>query len=112
MQNAEINVSENGLVLYITSCKLLIIKFLGDCQKMAKFKCKVCGYVTDEFEELPEDYKCPMCGASADMFEKIEQVLQMAFLCKVCGFVLEEDELPEDYVCPVCGVPAANFEEQ
>ena len=36
----------------------------------------------------------------------------MAFVCKVCGFVLEEDELPEDYVCPVCGVPAANFEEQ
>ena len=29
----------------------------------------------------------------------------MAYVCKVCGFVLEEDELPEDYVCPVCGVP-------
>ena len=62
---------------------------------MAKFKCKLCGFVTDEFDELPEDYKCPMC-----------------YVCKVCGFVLEEDELPEDYVCPVCGVPAANFEEQ
>lgn len=37
---------------------------------------------------------------------------QMAYVCKVCGFVLDEDELPEDYVCPVCGVPAANFEEQ
>jgi rubredoxin len=36
----------------------------------------------------------------------------MAYVCKVCGFVLEEDELPEDYVCPVCGVSAANFEEQ
>ena len=40
---------------------------------MAKFKCKICGYVTDEFDELPEDYKCPMCGASADMFEEVEQ---------------------------------------
>ena len=40
---------------------------------MAKFKCKLCGFVTDEFDELPEDYKCPMCGATADMFEKIEQ---------------------------------------
>lgn len=39
---------------------------------MAKFKCKLCGYVTEEFDELPEDYKCPMCGATADMFEKIE----------------------------------------
>ena len=40
---------------------------------MAKFKCKLCGFVTDEFDELPEDYKCPMCGATADMFEEIEQ---------------------------------------
>ena len=29
---------------------------------MAKFKCKLCGYTTEEFDELPEDYKCPMCG--------------------------------------------------
>ena len=40
---------------------------------MAKFKCKLCGYTTEEFEELPDDYKCPMCGATADMFEKVEQ---------------------------------------
>ncbi len=40
---------------------------------MAKFKCKLCGFVTDEYDELPEDFKCPMCGATADMFEKIEQ---------------------------------------
>ena len=39
---------------------------------MAKFKCKLCWFVTDEFDELPEDYKCPMCGATADMFEKVE----------------------------------------
>ena len=42
---------------------------------MAKFKCKLCGYTTEEFDELPEDYKCPMCGATADMFEKVEQVV-------------------------------------
>lgn len=42
---------------------------------MAKFKCKLCGYTTEEFEELPEDFKCPMCGATADMFEKVEQVI-------------------------------------
>ena len=39
---------------------------------MAKFKCILCGYTSDVFEELPEDYKCPMCGATADMFEKVE----------------------------------------
>ena len=47
---------------------------------MAKFKCKLCGYVTEEFDELPDDYKCPMCGATADMFEKVDQV----FLWLLC----------------------------
>ncbi len=53
---------------------------------MAKWRCKICGYIYDEdlgnpdqgispgtkFEELPEDYKCPICGVGKDMFEKIE----------------------------------------
>ena len=51
--------------------KILLIKF-KEMINMAKFKCKLCGYVTEEFEELPEGYKCPMCGATADMFEKVE----------------------------------------
>ena len=39
---------------------------------MAKFKCKVCGFVTDEFDELPEDYKCPLCGATEKKKKKVE----------------------------------------
>ena len=46
--------------------------FIRRLLNMAKFKCKLCGYTTEEFDELPEDYKCPMCGATADMFEKVE----------------------------------------
>lgn len=44
---------------------------------MAKFKCKICGYVYDEdvegtpFANLPDDFKCPMCGASKDLFEEV-----------------------------------------
>lgn len=49
---------------------------------MAKFKCKLCGYTTEEFEELPEDFKCPMCGATADMFEKVEQVITWLMFVK------------------------------
>ena len=37
---------------------------------MAKFVCKVCGYVY-EGESAPE--KCPQCGASRDKFEKVEE---------------------------------------
>ena len=36
----------------------------------------------------------------------------MAFVCKVCGYVYEEDELPDDFTCPMCGVGKENFVEQ
>ena len=54
--------------------------------KMAKYKCRVCGYIYDpelgdsdggikpqtSFEELPDDWKCPMCGASKSAFRKMD----------------------------------------
>ena len=36
---------------------------------MAKWVCKVCGYVY-EGEEMAPDFKCPICKAPADKFEK------------------------------------------
>lgn len=53
---------------------------------MAKYKCKVCGYIYDPekgdaensvptgtpFEKLPDDWICPICGVEKDQFEKIE----------------------------------------
>lgn len=40
--------------------------------KMAKWKCKVCGYIY-EGEELPSDFKCPLCKQPASSFEKVEE---------------------------------------
>ena len=54
--------------------------------KVAKYKCKVCGYIYDpekgdpdggikpgtSFEEIPADWVCPVCGAEKSEFEKIE----------------------------------------
>ena len=53
--------------------------------KMAKYQCKVCGYIYDPelgdpdsgikpgtpFEKLPADWVCPVCGAAKDQFEKV-----------------------------------------
>ena len=43
----------------------------------------------------------------------------MRYVCKVCGFVYDEDaegvafnELPEDYACPLCGVGKDEFEPE
>ncbi len=52
---------------------------------MAKFECKVCGYVYDEetgdldhdikagtkFDELPQDWECPICLVGKDEFVQI-----------------------------------------
>ncbi|MBA7681430.1 High molecular weight rubredoxin [subsurface metagenome] len=54
--------------------------------KMAKYECKVCGYIYDPelgdpdggikpgtpFEELPDDWVCPVCGATKSEFERME----------------------------------------
>jgi flavin reductase (DIM6/NTAB) family NADH-FMN oxidoreductase RutF/rubredoxin len=56
-----------------------------DGQKMAKYKCKICGYIYDPaagdpdggikpgtaFESIPDTWVCPICGASKSDFEKI-----------------------------------------
>ena len=52
---------------------------------VAKYRCKVCGYIYDPqkgdpsqeikpgtpFEELPDSWHCPECGVGKDQFEKV-----------------------------------------
>jgi len=54
--------------------------------KMAKYKCTVCGYIYDPekgdpdsgikpgtaFKDVPDDWVCPVCGAAKDQFEKVD----------------------------------------
>ena len=54
--------------------------------KMAKYKCTVCGYIYDPekgdpdggikpgtpFKDIPDDWVCPICGAAKDQFEQVE----------------------------------------
>lgn len=56
-----------------------------ESEKMAKYKCSVCGYIYDPekgnpesgvnpgtpFEDLPDDWVCPVCGAGKDEFEEL-----------------------------------------
>ena len=51
--------------------KSMTINLKGE-KKMAKWKCKVCGYV-HEAEELPGDFVCPICKQPASAFEKVEE---------------------------------------
>ena len=38
---------------------------------MAKFKCKLCGYIHEG--ELNDYFECPLCHAPATKFEKLEE---------------------------------------
>ena len=54
--------------------------------KMAKYRCTLCGYIYDPekgdpesgisprtpFEDLPDTWICPICGATKDQFEQVE----------------------------------------
>ena len=37
---------------------------------MAKWKCKICGYIHDG--AMSDDFKCPLCKQPAEKFEKVE----------------------------------------
>lgn len=49
---------------------------------MAKYRCKICGYIYDEekeqvkFEELPDSWTCPLCFVPKSMFEKLDDVVE------------------------------------
>ncbi|MBM4433218.1 MAG: High molecular weight rubredoxin, partial [Chloroflexi bacterium] len=57
----------------------------GEASEMAKYRCKICGYIYDPaqgdpdsgikagtaFEALPDSWVCPVCGADKSEFEKL-----------------------------------------
>ncbi|MFW5629320.1 MAG: rubrerythrin [Acetivibrio ethanolgignens] len=51
--------------------KSMTIQLKGE-KEMAKWRCKVCGYV-HEAEELPADFLCPICKQPVTVFEKLEE---------------------------------------
>lgn len=35
---------------------------------------------------------------------------QKGWVCKICGYVYEDEKLPDDFICPLCKHPASDFE--
>ncbi len=88
---------------------------------MAKWQCKVCGYI-HEGAEPPE--QCPVCGADRSRFvsleapngedapppaDQSEAPVEIApkWQCTVCGAAREGAQAPEK--CPVCGAEQSLF---
>ena len=65
---------------------------------MAKWKCKLCGFIYDEDEGLPDRGIEPGTSFSE---------LSDAFKCPKCAF----SELSDAFKCPKCGVGKKMFKE-
>lgn len=48
----------------------------------------------------------------ANIKPKPQKANKKSYVCKICGYVHEEDELPNDFVCPICKHGAEVFELQ
>ena len=46
----------------------------------------------------------------ANVKPKPETEGKRGWVCKICGYIHEEEELPEDFICPLCKHGAADFE--
>ena len=89
---------------------------------MAKWRCKICGYV-HEGEEAPG--QCPVCGANRSKFDRLDGTERLGkdspgaaengpapveherWQCAVCGYIHTGDEPPDP--CPVCGAENRHF---
>ncbi len=64
---------------------------------MAKYKCKICGYIYDEekegklFTELDDNWTCKACGAPKHLFEKLEEKVNEKITVKKDDNFLEYD---------------------
>ena len=35
-----------------------------------RYKCRVCNYIAEFDEDMPDDFVCPICGMTKDFFDK------------------------------------------
>ena len=42
---------------------------------------------------------------------KPQPAKKKGYICKICGYIHDEDELPPDFECPICKHGAEDFEE-
>ena len=108
-ENCEPLRSDNGLVFlprYINSFMSLKVEQYVDLDTHGMFICSVTeARVISERESMTYAYY------HEHVKPKPETEGKKGYVCKICGYVYEEDTLPEDYICPLCKHGAADFEE-
>ena len=102
------NRSDNGLVFlprYINSFMSLKVEQYVDLDTHGMFICSVTeARVLSDKETMTYSY----------YHDKVKPKPQTdgkrGYVCKICGYVHEEDTLPDDFICPLCKHGASDFE--
>ena len=100
--------SDNGLAFlpkYINAFMSLKVEQYVDLDTHGMFICTVTeARVVSDRETMTYNYY------QINVKPKPNTEGKKGWVCKVCGYVYEEDELPDDIVCPLCKHGAADFE--
>ncbi|MBQ8410496.1 MAG: flavin reductase [Ruminiclostridium sp.] len=100
--------SENGLVFlprHINSFMSLKVDQYIDLDTHGMFICEITeARVISNAETMTYTYY------QEHVKPKPETEGKKGYVCKICGYIHEEDELPDDFICPLCKHGAADFE--
>ncbi len=100
--------SENGLVFlprHINSFMSLKVDQYIDLDTHRMFICEITeARVISNAETMTYTYY------QEHVKPKPETEGKKGYVCKICGYIHEEDELPDDFICPLCKHGAADFE--
>ena len=100
--------SDNGLVVlpkYINSYMSLKVEDYVDLGTHGMFICIITeSSVASDAETMTYSYY------HANVKPKPETEGKKGWVCKICGYVHEEETLPDDFICPWCKHGAADFE--
>ena len=103
--------SKNGLAVlpkYINAYMSLVVENYIDLGTHGMFICSVdaAEVISDEETMTYTYYHKHVKPKPAPKEEK-----KKGYICRICGYIHDEEELPEDFVCPICKHGAADFEE-
>jgi flavin reductase (DIM6/NTAB) family NADH-FMN oxidoreductase RutF len=102
------NRSDNGLVFlprYINSFMSLKVEQYVDLDTHGMFICSV-----TEARVLSDKETMTYTYYQDKVKPKPQTDGKRGYVCKICGYIHEEDSLPDDFVCPLCKHGAADFE--
>ena len=100
--------SENGLIYLPHHSNAYISLRVTDYIDFGSHGCFVAEMV--ESAVLSDEESMTYAYYHKNVKPKPAQKKAKGFVCKICGYVHEEDELPRDFVCPLCYHGAEDFE--